>query len=164
MALVVKNLPTRERAVRDVGSVPHLNLWTSSRGSGRGQGNPLHILAWRIPWMSIGFAKSQIRLKRLSMHARIYTYMTLRCDILIPPPLSRTQIVGPQLLEMLAADSPSPSSSLGLSSTRQRRLPRSCHLPEGSPHSIWLVDLVISYKCPVSFPQFRTILKAICDG
>ena len=142
MALVVKNLPTNARDVRDVGSVPRLNLWTSSRGSGRGHGNPLHILAWRIPWteepgrlQSIGFAKSQIQLKRLSTHAHththtyIYIYMTLRCDILIPPPLARTQILGLQLLEMLAADSPSPSSSLGLSSTRPR------HLPEVLPPS-----------------------------
>ena len=42
---VVKNLPASAGDIRDVGSIP---------GSGRsprgGNGNPLHILAWKIPW------------------------------------------------------------------------------------------------------------------
>ena len=42
---MVKNLPASAGDIRDVGSIP---------GSGRsprgGNGNPLHILAWKIPW------------------------------------------------------------------------------------------------------------------
>ena len=45
VALVVKNLPANAGDVRDASSIP---------GSGRspvgGHGNPLHILACRIPW------------------------------------------------------------------------------------------------------------------
>ena len=45
VALVVKSPPANARDKRDVCSIP---------GSGRplrgGHGNPLHLLAWRIPW------------------------------------------------------------------------------------------------------------------
>ena len=39
---VVKNLPAN---AGDVGLIPG-----SGRSLGEGHGNPLHILAWRIPW------------------------------------------------------------------------------------------------------------------
>ena len=39
---VVKNLPAN---AGDVGLIPG-----SGRSPGEGHGNPLHILAWRIPW------------------------------------------------------------------------------------------------------------------
>jgi len=43
--LAVKDLPAAAGGIRDMGSIP------GSRGSpGGGHGNPLHILAWRIPW------------------------------------------------------------------------------------------------------------------
>ena len=45
VALVVKILPANEIHDRDLGSVPGLG-----RSSGGGQGSPLHVLAWRIPW------------------------------------------------------------------------------------------------------------------
>ena len=42
---MIKNPPASAGDIRDVGSIP---------GSGRsprgGNGNPLHILAWKIPW------------------------------------------------------------------------------------------------------------------
>ena len=45
VALMVKNLPTKAGDLRDAGSIPGLG-----RSPGRGRGNPLSILAWRIPW------------------------------------------------------------------------------------------------------------------
>ena len=45
MALVVKNPPANAGDVRDASLIPR-----SGRSPGGGQGNPLHILAWRIPW------------------------------------------------------------------------------------------------------------------
>ena len=45
VALVVKNLPDGTGDVRDMGSIPGLG-----RSPGEGNGNPLQILAWRIPW------------------------------------------------------------------------------------------------------------------
>ena len=42
---MVENPPTNAGDVRDVGSIPGLG-----RFPGEGHGNPLHILAWRIPW------------------------------------------------------------------------------------------------------------------
>ena len=45
MALVVKNLPANAGDIREVGSIPG-----SGKSPGGGHGNPLNILAWRIPW------------------------------------------------------------------------------------------------------------------
>ena len=44
-ALVVKNPPANAGDIRDEGSIPG-----SGRSPGGGRGNPLSILAWRIPW------------------------------------------------------------------------------------------------------------------
>ena len=43
--LVVKNLPANARDVRDAGLILGLG-----RSPGGRHGNPLSILAWRIPW------------------------------------------------------------------------------------------------------------------
>ena len=45
VALVVKNLPAKAGDVRDAGLIPG-----SGRPPGEGNGNPLHILSWRILW------------------------------------------------------------------------------------------------------------------
>ena len=45
-----KNLPAN---AEDAGSIPGLG-----RSSGRGNGNPLHILAWKIPWTEPGGLQS----------------------------------------------------------------------------------------------------------
>ena len=45
VALVVKNPPANGGDLRDTGSIPG-----SGRSPGEGNGNPLGILAWRIPW------------------------------------------------------------------------------------------------------------------
>ena len=42
---MVKNLPANAGVAGDTGSIP----W-SERFPGEGNGNPLHILAWEIPW------------------------------------------------------------------------------------------------------------------
>ena len=42
---MVKNLPTNAGDERDGGSIPGLG-----RSPGVGNGNPLRILAWEIPW------------------------------------------------------------------------------------------------------------------
>ena len=42
---MIRNLPANAGDVRDASSIPGLG-----RSSGEGNGNPLHILAWRIPW------------------------------------------------------------------------------------------------------------------
>ena len=60
VALVVKNLPANAGDIRDVGSIP---------GSGRspegGHGNPLSILAWRIPWTEKSGGIQSIGLQRV---------------------------------------------------------------------------------------------------
>ena len=43
--LVVKNLPANAGDIRELGSIPGLG-----RYPGEENGNPLSILAWRIPW------------------------------------------------------------------------------------------------------------------
>ena len=45
VSLVVKNLPANAGDVGDMGSTPGVG-----RSPGGEQGNPLNILAWRIPW------------------------------------------------------------------------------------------------------------------
>ena len=42
---MVKNLPANAGDIRDPGSIPGLG-----RSPGGGNGNPLSVLAWRIPW------------------------------------------------------------------------------------------------------------------
>ena len=44
VVLVVKKPPADAGDIRDMGSIPGLG-----RSAGGGNGNPLHILAWRIP-------------------------------------------------------------------------------------------------------------------
>ena len=64
MALAVKNPPASAGDLRDVGLIPGLG-----RSSGEGNGNPLSILAWEIPWteepgglQSMGLQKSWIQI------------------------------------------------------------------------------------------------------
>ena len=45
VALVVNNLPANAGDVRDTGSIPGSGI-----SPGGGNGYPLQILAWRIPW------------------------------------------------------------------------------------------------------------------
>ena len=45
MVLVVKNPPGKAGDPRGLGLIPG-----SGRSPGEGNGNPLSILAWRIPW------------------------------------------------------------------------------------------------------------------
>ena len=45
VVLVQKNMPANAGDVRDVGLIPG-----SGRFPGEGNGTPLNILAWRIPW------------------------------------------------------------------------------------------------------------------
>ena len=45
MALVVKNLLGNAGDIRHMDSIPGLG-----RSPGGGHGNPLQVLAWRIPW------------------------------------------------------------------------------------------------------------------
>ena len=70
MALVVKNLTANAGDVRDEGSIPG-----SGRSPGGGHGNPLQYSCLGNPmdrgaWQAEvhGVAKSQTRLKQLSMH------------------------------------------------------------------------------------------------
>ena len=72
MALLVRNPPAKAGDMRVVGSIPGLG-----RSPGGGNGSPLHILAWRIPWtedpgglQSMG-SQSQTRLKQLSTHTGV---------------------------------------------------------------------------------------------
>ena len=45
MVLEVKHLPANAAEIRTVGLIPG-----SGRSPGAGNGNPLSILAWKIPW------------------------------------------------------------------------------------------------------------------
>ena len=45
VSLVVKNMPASAGDFRNTGLIPRLG-----RSPGGGHGNPLNILAWRIPW------------------------------------------------------------------------------------------------------------------
>ena len=71
MALVIKNPPANAGDIGDTGSIPG-----SGRSPGGGHGNPLQYSCLKNPmdkgsWQSTvhGITKSQIQLKRLSMHA-----------------------------------------------------------------------------------------------
>ena len=75
VALVVKNPPANTGDIRDSGSIA--GLW---RSPGGGHSNPLRYSCLENPidrgtwWATVHrVAKSQIRLKRLSMHARTVT-------------------------------------------------------------------------------------------
>ena len=75
MALVIKNPPANAGDIGDTGSIPG-----SGRSPGGGHGNPLQYSCLKNPmdkgsWQSTvhGITKSQIQLKRLSMHAFLYT-------------------------------------------------------------------------------------------
>ena len=57
MAQIVKNLPAKWW---DPGSIPDLG-----RLSGEGNDNPLHILAWRIPWTDEPGGLQSMGLQRL---------------------------------------------------------------------------------------------------
>ena len=74
----IKNLPANAGDIRDAGLVP-----ASGRSPGGGYGNPLQYSclenpmdrrAWRATVHRV--AKSQTRLKRLSMRARVYADRT----------------------------------------------------------------------------------------
>ena len=76
VALVVKNPPVYAGDIRDAGSIPG-----SGRSPGEGNGNPLQYSCLENPmdrgaWRATvrGVTKSQTRLKRLNMHARIYVF------------------------------------------------------------------------------------------
>ena len=60
MVLVVKNLPTTARHIRDVGSTPG-----SVRTPGGGNGRLLDILAWGIPWTEEPGGLQSIELHRV---------------------------------------------------------------------------------------------------
>ena len=71
---MVKNPSANAGDIRDAGSIPR---W--GRSPGGGHGNPLSILAWRIPmdrgaWQATvhGVTKSQTQLKRLSTHTQTH--------------------------------------------------------------------------------------------
>ena len=73
VVLVVKNKPANAGDTGDTSLVPGLG-----RSPGGGHGNPPSILAWRIPWTKksgglqfTGAAKSQTKLKWLSMHSKL---------------------------------------------------------------------------------------------
>ena len=51
--VVVRNLPANAGDTKDTSSVPGL-----ARFPGEGNGNPLSILAWRIPWTEPGGLQS----------------------------------------------------------------------------------------------------------
>ena len=65
VVLVVKNLPAKAGDVRDAGSI-----LGSERSSGEGHGNPLEYSCLENSWWATvhAVAKSQTRLKRLSIH------------------------------------------------------------------------------------------------
>ena len=74
MALVIKNPPANAGDTGDTGSIPG-----SGRSPGGGHGNPLQYSCLKNPmdkgsWQSTvhWITKSQIQLKRLSMHAFLY--------------------------------------------------------------------------------------------
>ena len=79
---MVKNPPARAGDIRDMGSTPG-----SGRSPGGGHGNPLQYsrlenLMDRGAWWAMihGVVKSQTRLKGLSVHAQVYTFVkTLNC-------------------------------------------------------------------------------------
>ena len=60
MELVVKNPPASAGDRRDTGLIPGLG-----RSPGGGNGNPLTVLAWRIPWTEEPGGLQSIGLKRV---------------------------------------------------------------------------------------------------
>ena len=60
MELVVKNPPASAGDRRDTGLIPGLG-----RSPGGGNGNPLTVLAWRIPWTEEPGGLQSIGLRRV---------------------------------------------------------------------------------------------------
>ena len=60
MLPVVKNPPDNAGDLRDAGSIPGLG-----RSPGGGHGNPLSVLAWRLPWTEEPGGLQSIGLKRV---------------------------------------------------------------------------------------------------
>ena len=60
VTLVVKNMPGNAGDIRDPGSIPG---W--GRSPGGGNGNPLSVLAWRIPWTEDPGGLQSIGLQRV---------------------------------------------------------------------------------------------------
>ena len=60
MELVVKNPPASAGDRRDTGLIPGLG-----RSPGGGNGNPLPVLAWRIPWTEEPGGLQSIGLRRV---------------------------------------------------------------------------------------------------
>ena len=81
MALVVKNPPANAGDIRDTGSIPG-----SGRSPGEGNGNPLQYSCLENPmdrgaWWATAYnvVESWTRLKRFSMHTRIYVLILSFC-------------------------------------------------------------------------------------
>ena len=81
MALVVKNPPANAGDIRDTGSIPG-----SGRSPGEGNGNPLQYSCLENPmdrgacWATAyNVVESWTRLKRFSMHTRIYVLILSFC-------------------------------------------------------------------------------------
>ena len=78
---MVKNLPANAGFIKDVGSIPR-----SGRSPGEGHCHPLQYSCLENPmdrgawWATVhGIAKSWTQQKRLSMHARTKTSLSLEC-------------------------------------------------------------------------------------
>ena len=74
MVLLVKNPPTNVGDIRDAGSIPG-----SGKSPGGGNGNSLHLLAWRITWTEEPGGLQPMGLKRVGQdlateHTRGYTH------------------------------------------------------------------------------------------
>ena len=95
VALMVKNPPVNAGNIRDVGLIPGLG-----RSPGGGHSNPLQYSCPENPmnreawWATVHrVAKSQIRLKQLSMHAHtINTLIIISCLRYIPSNLQETKV------------------------------------------------------------------------
>ena len=78
--LVIKNLPANAEELRDAGSVPGLGRYPRE-----GNGNPLHILVWRIPWTEEpgglwSMGSQRVGHNWATEHTRMNTYYLLRQD------------------------------------------------------------------------------------
>ena len=73
---MVKNLPDRRHS--DMGSIPGLG-----KSPGVGNGNPFHILVWKIPWTEQSGGPQSMRLQivsDISEHTHIHRYVTGNCS------------------------------------------------------------------------------------
>ena len=161
---MVKNLPANEGDTRDLGSVPGLG-----RSSGGGQGSPLHVLAWRIPWTEEPDGPWSIGSQRVRQDWSDVACGTLQAKSWIAPPVFLQSVHKAFHLCMFrwARDSPvlsnpppGQNTSVGSLSFLQGIFPTQ-GLNPGLPHGRWILYQLSHKGSPSATPSHHLSSKRV---